>query len=156
MGIRHLQLLLCIVIMRSSTFLAEASGEQETIYDVLRRNGLPIGLIPKVVKSYTLHDSGVFEVNLDKPCYTKFENPVYYDTLIKGNLSYGQIAGLSGVQAKELFLWFPVKVIRVDIPSTGFIYFDVGVIYKQLSISLFENPPDCHDNISYVPRTALQ
>jgi len=55
-----------------------------------------------------------------------------------------------------IFLWFPVKVIRVDIPSTGFIYFDVGVIYKQLSLSLFEDPPDCHDNISYVPRTALQ
>lgn len=34
----------------------------------------------------------------------------------------------------------------MDILSSGLIYFDVGVVYKQLSLSLFENPPDRKDN----------
>lgn len=50
------------------------------------------------------------------------------------------------MSAQELFLWFPVKGIRVDVPSSGLIYFDVGgVVYKQFSLSLFETPPDCVD-----------
>ncbi|KAK7839550.1 hypothetical protein CFP56_017891 [Quercus suber] len=54
-----------------------------------------------------------------------------------------QISGLSGVSAQQLFLWFPVKGIRVDIPSSCLIYFDVGVVFKQFSLSLFETLPDC-------------
>ena len=43
-------------------------------------------------------------------------------------------------------MWFPVKNIRVDVPSSGLIYFDVGgVVFKQFSLSLFETPPDCVD-----------
>ncbi|CAH2046434.1 unnamed protein product [Thlaspi arvense] len=33
--------------------------------------------------------------------------------------------------------------IRVDMPSSGLIYFDVGVVRKQYSLSLFETPRDC-------------
>ncbi|KAI8025944.1 Vesicle-associated membrane protein 714 [Camellia lanceoleosa] len=58
-------------------------------------------------------------------------------------LSYGQIAGLSGISSQDLILWFPVKEIRVDVPSSWLIYFDVGVVYKQFSLSLFESPSDC-------------
>ncbi len=50
---------------------------------------------------------------------------------------------MSGISAQELFLWFPEKGVRVDVPSSGLIYFDVGVVYKQFSLSLFETPPDC-------------
>ncbi|KAF2286434.1 hypothetical protein GH714_016898 [Hevea brasiliensis] len=53
------------------------------------------------------------------------------------------IGELSGVSQQELFLWFPVKGIRVDVPSSGLIYFDVGVVDKQFSLSLFENPIEC-------------
>ncbi|KAK7817634.1 hypothetical protein CFP56_042601, partial [Quercus suber] len=80
---------------------------------------------------------------LDQACNAKFESQLHYDRNISGTLSFGQIAGLSGVSAQELFLWFPVKGIRVDIPSSGLIYFDVGVVFKQFSLSLFETPPDC-------------
>lgn len=156
MGNRSLHLLGALVMIWLCS--AEAKDEEETIYDVLRAYGLPIGLLPKGVKSYELYEGGVFEVNLDEPCYTRFENPVMYHTLIKGKLSYGQIGGLSGVEAKELFLWFPVKNIKVDVPTTGFIYFDVGVVYKQFSLSLFESSPDCKNTTAaeYVPRKALQ
>lgn len=50
------------------------------------------------------------------------------------------------MSAQELFLWFPVKEIKVDVPSSGLIYFDVGgVVFKQFSLSLFESPPECVD-----------
>ena len=80
---------------------------------------------------------------MDQACNAKFESQLHYDRNVSGTLSFGQIARLSGVSAQELFLWFLVKGIHVDIPSSGLIYFDVGVVFKQFSLSLFEMPPDC-------------
>ncbi|KAM5561927.1 hypothetical protein ABKV19_022492 [Rosa sericea] len=119
-------------------------GGGGSIYDHLRQYGLPIGLLPKGITEYSLDDSsGEFRVFLPQPCRAKFENQVRYDLNVSGTLTYGRIADLSGVSAQELFLWFPVKGIRVDVPSSGLIYFDVGVVDKQFSLSLFESPPDC-------------
>jgi hypothetical protein len=47
------------------------------------------------------------------------------------------------VDAKDLFMWFPVRGIHVDIPSTGVIYFDVGVVFKHFPLSVFDVPPPC-------------
>ncbi|PON75118.1 hypothetical protein PanWU01x14_044700 [Parasponia andersonii] len=117
--------------------------QEETIYEVLKAHGLPMGLLPKGVKEFDIDESGRFQVYLDQACNAKFENELHYDRNVSGTLSYGQIGALSGISAQELFLWFPVKGIRVDIPSSGLIYFDVGVVFKQFSLSLFETPPDC-------------
>ncbi|XP_062084122.1 uncharacterized protein LOC133790484 [Humulus lupulus] len=123
---------------------ATVSSSPSTIYDYLRLHGLPIGLFPKGITEFS-HDpsSGNFQVLLNQPCNAKFENQVHYDFNVSGTLTFGQIGNLSGVTAQELFLWFPVKGIRVDVPSSGLIYFDVGVVDKQFSLSLFESPPDC-------------
>lgn len=102
-----------------------------------------MGLLPNGVKDFSLDEAGRFVVYLDQECNAKFENELHYDRNVSGTLSYGQIAGLSGISAQDLFLWFPVKEIRVDVPSSGLIYFDVGVVYKQFSLSLFESPRDC-------------
>ncbi|CAK9140858.1 unnamed protein product [Ilex paraguariensis] len=134
-----LSLLLCSL----STHFWVLKSEESSIYDVLRSNGLPMGLLPKGVTDFTLDDSGNFEVHLDQACNAKFENELHYDTNVSGNLSYGQIDGLSGISAQDLFLWFPVKEIRVDVPTSGLIYFDVGVVSKQFSLSSFETPRDC-------------
>ncbi|KAG1363401.1 hypothetical protein COCNU_11G002280 [Cocos nucifera] len=114
-------------------------------YDVLKSHGLPMGLLPKGIKEFQVDEEGRFEVRLEAACTAKFESQseVRFNSTVSGTLSYGQIAPLSGVAAQELFLWFPVRGIRVDIPSSGLIYFDVGVIYKRFSLSLFETPPDC-------------
>ncbi|KAI6694399.1 hypothetical protein NL676_022109 [Syzygium grande] len=114
-----------------------------SIYDVLRSHGLPMGLLPKGVTGFRIDAGGQFEAYLDRACNAKFESELHYDRNVSGTLSYGQIGALSGISAQELFLWFPVKGIRVDIPSSGLIYFDVGVVSKQFSLSLFETPPDC-------------
>lgn len=132
-----------VVVMLVLVGLGASAEENGTIYDVLKNHGLPVGLLPKGVKNYTLHDDGQLEVFLEKPCFAKFENRVYFKDVIRGNLSYGQLAGVAGLEQQELFLWFPVKGIKVDIPNSGFIYFDVGVVYKQFVLSLFESPPDC-------------
>lgn len=114
-----------------------------SIYEALESHGLPMGLFPKGVKNCSLDEDGGFVVHLDQACNAKFESELHYNTTVSGYLSFGQIRNLSGISAKDLFLWFPVKGIRVDIPSSGVIYFDVGVVFKQFSISLFETPPDC-------------
>nr|XP_043622450.1 uncharacterized protein At5g01610-like [Erigeron canadensis] len=116
----------------------------ETIYEILGKNGLPMGLLPKGVSNFTFDkETGKFDVHLDQACNAKFEDEIHYDCDISGNLSFGHIGGLSGISAQDLFLWFPVKEIRVDIPSSGLIYFDVGVVSKQFSLSSFETPREC-------------
>ncbi|KAL9274421.1 hypothetical protein AKJ16_DCAP06988 [Drosera capensis] len=115
-----------------------------SIYEELKSYGLPMGLLPKGVTNYTLDDeSGMFEVYLDQPCNVKFESELHYETNVTGRLSDGQIGNLTGISAQDLFLWFLVKGIRVDMPSSGLVHFDVGVVDKQFSLSWFEIPLDC-------------
>lgn len=133
-----LQILLALAIS-----IAPVSSEQQSIYDILREHGLPMGLLPKGVKKFDINETGHFEVHLDRACNAKFESELHYDVNVTGKLSYGQIGALSGISAQELFLWFPVVGIRVDVPSSGLIYFDVGVVFKQFSLSLFETPREC-------------
>ncbi|XP_050208016.1 uncharacterized protein LOC126657385 isoform X2 [Mercurialis annua] len=118
-------------------------GTELSFYDVLKKHDLPMGLLPKGVRDFKIDDSGFFEVYLDQACNAKFESEIHYDRNVSGTMSRGQIGALSGITAQELFLWFPVKGIRVDIPSSGLIHFDVGVVSKQFSLSLFETPRDC-------------
>lgn len=134
-----------ILLSIALTFLIiKLDASEPSIYDHLKSNGLPMGLFPKGITDYYVDPaSGFFQINLTQPCHAKFENQLHYDFNVSGQLSVGKIGELSGVMQQELFLWFPVKGIRVDVPSSGLIYFDVGVVHKQFSLSLFENPRDC-------------
>ncbi|KAK6932422.1 Protein of unknown function DUF538 [Dillenia turbinata] len=117
---------------------------EDSIHDLLQSRGLPAGLFPQSVKSYNLDEEGHLQVFLDKPCLTKFENRVHFDCVIKANLTYGGLNGLQGLYQEELFLWLQVMDIIVDDPSSGLILFDIGLAHKQLSLSLFEDPPLCN------------
>ncbi|KAI3757124.1 hypothetical protein L6452_04657 [Arctium lappa] len=124
--------------------IKQSSSSPPSIYDALSSNGLPIGLLPKGITNFTIDPSTQrFQVHLNSSCHTKFETSVRFDWNFSGSLSYGQISNLSGIAAQDLFLWFPVKGIHVDVPTTGLIYFDVGVVYKQFALSSFEIPRDC-------------
>ncbi|XAR56622.1 hypothetical protein NMG60_11037175 [Bertholletia excelsa] len=120
-------------------------SSNSSIHDLLKSRGLPAGLLPKAVKSYTLSGAGVLEVHLDGPCLTKFDTITMacYDPIVRANLSYRSLAGVEGLSQEELFVWLPVKDIVVNDPSSGLILFDIGLAQKQLSLSLFEDPPDC-------------
>ncbi|KAI4354171.1 hypothetical protein L6164_003064 [Bauhinia variegata] len=138
---------ICFLLLSYLSFICVIrptfASDKSSIYEVLNAHGLPMGLLPKGVKEFAVDDEGRFWVHLDQACNAKFESELHYDRNVSGTLGYGQIGGLTGISAQDLFLWFPVKGIRVDIPSSGLIYFDVGVVKKQFSLSLFETPPDC-------------
>ncbi|CAL1352880.1 unnamed protein product [Linum trigynum] len=137
-------LLLCLFL--SITTAAAAAAKAPTIYDYLNSNGLPIGLFPEGITNFSLDSAtGRFQINLTQPCNVKLENQLHYDFNISGLLSPGKIQELSGMSQQELFLWFPVKGIRVDDPKTGLIHFDVGVVDKQFTFSMFEIPGQCID-----------
>ncbi|XP_028795416.1 uncharacterized protein LOC114750938 [Neltuma alba] len=120
-----------------------SSSSSPSIHDLLRSKGLPAGLLPEEVKSYTLSEDGLLEVFLQGPCLTKYENRVLFESVVRANLTYGSLIGVEGLSQEELFLWLPVKDIIVDDPKSGLILFDIGVAHKQLSLSLFEDPPHC-------------
>ncbi|CAL9174159.1 unnamed protein product [Musa hybrid cultivar] len=121
-----------------------SSSAASSIHDLLRAYGLPGGLLPREVDSYTLdRPSGQLEVRLGRPCYARFDGMVLFDSVVRANLTYGGLRALVGVSQEELFLWLPVREILVSDPSSGVILFDIGLAHKQLSLSLFESPPDC-------------
>lgn len=124
-------------------FSVSVAASYSSIHELLRSHGLPAGLFPEGVKSYNLDQRGRLEVNLDGPCMTKYETRVLFETVVRANLSFGQLKGLEGLSQEELFLWLPVKDIIVNDPSSGLILIDIGLAHKQLSLSLFEDPPVC-------------
>ncbi|RXI07608.1 hypothetical protein DVH24_005381 [Malus domestica] len=52
------------------------------IHDLLISHGLPPGLLPNEVKSYTLSNNGELQVFLDALCLTKYENRVFFERQI--------------------------------------------------------------------------
>ena len=120
-------------------------SSQSSIRNLLEARGLPGGLFPDNVESYSLDvKTGELEVQLQNPCFARFENRVYFDSVVKANLSYGGLVGLQGLTQEELFLWLPVKGIAVNDSTSGLVLFDIGVAHKQISRSLFEDPPVCY------------
>ncbi|CAL0333802.1 unnamed protein product [Lupinus luteus] len=134
---------LSLLLLISHSLPLSSSSFSSSIHDLLRSKGLPAGLLPEEVNSYTFSEDGRLEVFLDAPCLTKYENRVLFERVVTANLTYGSLIGVEGLQQEELFVWLPVKDIIVDDPSSGLILFDIGVAYKQLSLSLFEDPPHC-------------
>ncbi|KAE8706416.1 putative Phytochrome kinase substrate 4 [Hibiscus syriacus] len=144
MGITNFSPFPIIFLSFVLNFLTAQSSPPPSIYDHLKHNGLPVGIFPKGVTDFSIdHETNRFQVNLTQPCNSDSEIQFHYDFNITGTLSFGKIANLSGVSQQELFLWFPVIGIRVDDPASGLINFDVGVVDKQFSLSLFETPLDC-------------
>ncbi|PWZ40381.1 Uncharacterized protein Zm00014a_015474 [Zea mays] len=122
------------------------AGAGNTIHQLLKDHGLPGGLLPRGVESYTLDESsGLLQARLSAPCYAKYDNGdlAYFDNVVRGNLSKGALRGVEGLSQEELFVWLPVKGILVQDQEPGVILFDIGFAHKSLSRSLFEDPPDC-------------
>ncbi|KAJ8497579.1 hypothetical protein OPV22_008131 [Ensete ventricosum] len=120
-------------------------GSGRSFRDLLRNYGLPAGLIPRAIESFDLDpSSGLLEVRLHRTCYARYDAGLaYFDRVVRGNLSYGALSGVVGWSQEELFLWFPVKGLLIADPSSGVILFDIGLAQKHLSVSAFEDPPDC-------------
>ncbi|EOY32340.1 hypothetical protein QUC31_019440 [Theobroma cacao] len=115
------------------------------VHDLLPTYGLPKGILPNNVKSYTLSTTGDFTIELESTCYVQFDQLVYYEKKIKGKLSYGAVHDVSGIQAKKLFLWLPVTGIEVD-ENSGMVQFFVGALSEKLPAKQFEDIPVCKGN----------
>jgi len=124
---------------------------KESVYDVLPKYGLPSGLLPNTVTDYTLGDDGKFVVYLEKPCYVQFDYLVYYESKITGKLNYGSITDLKGIQVQRLLFWFNVDEIRVDLPPSDSIYFQVGIINKKLDVDQFNTVRSCRNSLFSSP-----
>ncbi|CAL5214116.1 unnamed protein product [Lathyrus oleraceus] len=113
------------------------------IHDLLPDYGFPKGILPNNIASYTISPSGYFTVHFESPCYVHFSDQlVYYNTLITGTLTYGSVSGVSGIQAKMLFVWLPVTGMEVDSRS-GMLEFFVGALSKKLPANQFQDVPRC-------------
>ncbi|PNX85567.1 hypothetical protein L195_g047315, partial [Trifolium pratense] len=136
-------LALSFILPLIGTAEEESSSRLE---EVLRNHGLPAGIFPQSVKSFKLDKIGHLEVHLDRPCLALYETIVFFDTIIKANLSFGQLKILEGMSHKELFLWLPVKDIIVIDQSSGVIVIDIGFALKRLAFSCFDEPRACRSD----------
>ncbi|GMP92073.1 hypothetical protein CsSME_00042459 [Camellia sinensis var. sinensis] len=120
------------------------------IHDILPEYGFPKGIIPNAVKSYSLSSvDGSFEIELEQPCYVQFDKDelIYYDKNIKGVLRYGSVSHVSGIQAKQLFLWVSVTGMDVDF-NKDMIQVHVGPLSKNLPANQFQDIPNCINKAS--------
>lgn len=123
-------------------------GSPATVYELLPEFGLPGGLLPDSVRSYELSDDGRFAVDLEAPCYIQFDYLVYYDRRVTGKLSYGSITDLKGIQVQRFLFWLDVDEIRVDLPPSDSIYFQVGFVNKKLDVDQFQTVHSCRDKVA--------
>ncbi|KAJ6849250.1 uncharacterized protein M6B38_269685 [Iris pallida] len=138
----HNPLPLFFFLLLSLPSLLAAGG---SIHSLLVSHGLPAGLLPRSVRDFSLDPStGLLSVRLDRACRADYDrSPVHFDRVVEANLTYGSLSAVTGLSQEELFLWLPVKEISVADQKSGVISFDIGVARKQLSASVFENPPEC-------------
>lgn len=156
----HLILLLLLILLPltgSAAAVEEENSYSSDLHRVLHSHGLPAGLFPRSVKSFNLDQTGRLEVHLDRPCLAQYETRVFFDSVVRANLSFGQLKVLEGMSREELFLWLPVKYILVTDPSSGLIVIDIGLAFKHLSLSRFEDPPICksHSGTTSCPFSLL-
>ncbi|KAF3322044.1 hypothetical protein FCM35_KLT13185 [Carex littledalei] len=143
-------LLLLLLLLSTATAAAAATSAEApstgnaTIYDILPLYGLPPGIFPDTVTSFSLSSDGALSVNLSGPCYVDFDYLLYYAPTITGFLHYGSFVDLSGIQARRFLIWFDVDRIKVDLPPpSNYIYFDVGWITRKLGVDQFLTIHSC-------------
>ncbi|CAI7774363.1 unnamed protein product [Closterium sp. NIES-54] len=97
-------------------------------FETLKKNGLPVGLLPKSVSKAEINDQGW--------------------------LQYGIISNVKGISAKppELPFWVSVRSIYVDNAASSLIHFSVGFgISEQLPRAAFEDFPVCQSGVDALP-----
>jgi hypothetical protein len=146
--------LLCAVVVTLCVLTSVVA--KQSVPQILEKNGLPKGLLPATVSSYTLAENGKFQVNLRSTCTTKWgPEEVYYKKKITGELSYKTINKLDGIQVHEWF-WFSVTDIEVDKIVPNIIKFKIGYVSKSFNTDVFDEPPVCNSLVEEdEPKDAL-
>ncbi|KAJ4782916.1 hypothetical protein LUZ62_067173 [Rhynchospora pubera] len=148
-------LLLALSLSASAASAEAPSSGNATIYDLLPLYGLPPGIFPDTVTSFSLSQAGALSVNLSGPCQVEFDYLVSFDATITAVLRYGVLDCLKGIQARRFLIWFDIDRIKVDLPLTNYIYFDVGWITRKLGVDQFFTIHSCKSSCR-VSRTINQ
>uniref|UniRef100_A0A6N2LWK4 DUF538 domain-containing protein n=1 Tax=Salix viminalis TaxID=40686 RepID=A0A6N2LWK4_SALVM len=128
LGITLLSLFLFFSLSKSTL----SQDPPPKVFEILQKFGLPSGLLPNTVKSYSLSDDGSFTVYLEKECHVEFDCLVNYEKKITGKLGYGSITNLKGIQVQKFFLWLDVDEIKtVHSCRAGVSYGSLGGLWKQ-------------------------
>ncbi|CAH9142632.1 unnamed protein product [Cuscuta epithymum] len=115
---------------------------------LLKEVGLPTGLLPlqDMEEFGYVKDTGFVWFKSKKNTDHKFEKIgklAQYGSEVTAYVEQKKIKKMTGVKAKELFLWVTISEISVDDPPTGKIYFKSPLgIGKTFPVSAFENPED--------------
>ncbi|KAI3706334.1 hypothetical protein L6452_23991 [Arctium lappa] len=143
-------LILALLAVISSTPLISANPP--TIYEALEQFGLPVGILPDSVTSYTYDPTdGSFVVELKKYCFIEFDYLVHYRPKITGKINYGVLSEIRGLEAAVFGLWLNIDEIRVDVPAASNVYLKLGslsetLITQTLDIKQFQTIHPCIDN----------
>ncbi|KAJ4850393.1 hypothetical protein Tsubulata_012420 [Turnera subulata] len=117
-GICKYLIVLLFIFLSTPHLSLSSHEEEEDIHDFLPKYGLPRGLIPRNVESYTLSSSsGDFYIKLTRQCDVQIgikDTPVWYDEEIQGKIWKGNMRVLSGINIKVGKLWCPVTGIRIS------------------------------------------
>ncbi|KAI3706332.1 hypothetical protein L6452_23989 [Arctium lappa] len=140
-------LILALLALISSTPLISAN--QPTIYETLEHFGLPVGIFPDNITSYTYDPTdGSLVVELKKHCGIEFDRFFQYGPKITGKINYGVLSEIIGVYAEAFGLLFNVDEIRVDVPAASNVYLKLGshsetLITQTLDIKQFQTIHPC-------------
>jgi hypothetical protein len=118
-----------------------------TLAEVLPLYGLPPGIFPSTVTSFSVATNGSLVVDLASPCYVHFEYLTYFQPRVTGVLRYGSLTDLSGVQVRRFLVWFNVIRVKVDLPPPSrYVYLDIGWITRKLPAADFQSLHACEDS----------
>ncbi|KAG6528780.1 hypothetical protein ZIOFF_010965 [Zingiber officinale] len=115
------------------------------VHDLLKKFGLPKGLLPHSAKNYSLAQDGSFVVRFKHPCYVMFTDElVYYEDTITGHISYGSLSGIKGIQVEKLFVWLPISsFIAVADADSKAIQVNMGFLTETIPWKKFKEIRDC-------------
>jgi hypothetical protein len=79
---------------------------------------LPMRLLPTWIAAFS-HDpaTGRFEAALEAPRTAHAEVDLRHNATVAGEIRYGNITALTGISMQDLFPWFAIRGIRVDVPG---------------------------------------
>ncbi|KAG8062166.1 hypothetical protein GUJ93_ZPchr0003g17310 [Zizania palustris] len=140
----RLAILLVAVAVAAAAVVGSSHQLHGVANDLLPEYGLPRGLIPESIASYTFDNAtGDFEIQLTSTCYIWFGSHLaYFQDTIRGRIAYGTITNLSGIQAQKFFVWVSITTI-VAHPDEGTVEFQAGFISEALPESDFAEVPVC-------------
>lgn len=131
------------------TFACLVSADM-TAQEQLVNHGLPPGLLPDSVLSYTIDDYGNFEVILSGECYSTVKNEsitIYYKPILTGVLQDYMLSSLNGISVRPpmtAWIWVSVNKIFVENPSTGKVFFGAYLgVQQSLPVAEFSASKLC-------------